>query len=111
MAISNPKLFGLNVLSFLADVENKNLALKSLDLNTFDLDIIRGSANAGATRRDWVSFSRLKQPIHKAVSRFSSESGQYSAVLDDRAGTDNILFGNLTINGALSGNAIRYRYI
>ena len=29
----------------------------------------------------------------------------------NRAGTDNILFGNLTINGALSGNAIRYRYI
>ena len=39
MAISNPKLFGLNVLSFLAEVENKNLALKSLDLNVFDLDI------------------------------------------------------------------------
>ena len=111
MAISNPKLFGLNVLSFLADVENKNLALKSLDLNSLDLDIIRGSANAGATRRDWVSFSRLKQPIHKAITRFSGESGQYSGILGNRAGTDNILFGNLTINGALSGNAIRYRYI
>jgi len=111
MAISNPKLFGLNVLSFLADVENKNLALKSLDLNTLDLDIIRGSSNAGATRRDWVSFSRLKQPIHKAITRFSSESGQYNTVLGNRAGIDNILFGNLTINGALSGNAIRYRYI
>ena len=111
MAISNPKLFGLNVLSFLADVENKNLALKSLDLNSLDLDIIRGSGNAGATRRDWVSFSRLKQPIHKAITRFNNESAQYSTVLEDRAGTDNILFGNLTINGALSGNAIRYRYI
>ena len=85
MAISNPKLFGLNVLSFLADVENKNLALKSLDLNVFDLDIIRGSGNAGATRRDWVSFSRLKQPIHKAITRFNSESGQYSRILGDRA--------------------------
>jgi len=111
MAISNPKLFGLNVLSFLADVENKNLALKSLDLNTLDLDIIRGSANAGATRRDWISFSRLKQPIHKAITRFLNETNQYSSVLSNRAGTDNILFGNLTINGALSGNAIRYRYI
>ena len=111
MAISNPKLFGLNVLSFLADVENKNLALKSLDLNSFDLDIIRGSGDAGATRRDWVSFSRLKQPIHKALTRFFDESQQYSTILGNRAGTDNILFGNLTINGALSGNAIRYRYI
>ena len=45
MAISNPKLFGLNVLSFLADVENKNLALKSLNLNTFDLDIVRRCKN------------------------------------------------------------------
>ena len=111
MAISNPKLFGLNVLSFLADVENKNLALKSLDLNSLDLDIIRGSSDAGATRRDWVSFSRLKQPIHKAITRFQQESGQYPTILGNRAGTDNILFGNLTINGALSGNAIRYRYI
>ena len=111
MAISNPKLFGLNVLSFLADVENKNLALKSLDLNTLDLDIIRGSSDAGATRRDWVSFSRLKQPIHKISTRFRSESNQFGGLLDKRAGTDNILFGNLTINGALSGNAIRYRYI
>ena len=111
MAISNPKLFGLNVLSFLADVENKNLALKSLNLNNLDLDILRGSADAGATRRDWVSFSRLKQPIHKALARFNSESGQYGGVLNNRAGTDNILFGNLAINGALSGNAIRYRYI
>ena len=111
MAISNPKLFGLNVLSFLANVENKNLALKSLDLNSLDLDIIRGSSDAGATRRDWISFSRLKQPIHKAITRFSNESLQYSTILGDRAGTDNILFGNLTINGALSGNAIRYRYI
>jgi len=111
MAISNPKLFGLNVLSFLADVENKNLALNSLNLNSLDLDIIRGSGDAGATRRDWVSFSRLKQPIHKALTRFNSESGQFGGLLESRAGTDNILFGNLTINGALSGNAIRYRYI
>jgi len=111
MAIRNPKLFGLNVLSFLADVENKNLALKSLNLNSLDLDIIRGSGDAGATRRDWVSFSRLKTPIHKASTRFSSETGQYNFLLENRAGTDNILFGNLVINGALSGNAIRYRYI
>ena len=111
MAISNPKLFGLNVLSFLADVENKNLALKSLNLNTFDLDVIRGSSNAGATRLDWISFSRLKQPIHKAITRFENETNQYTSVLANRAGTDNILFGNLTINGALSGNAVRYRYV
>ena len=111
MAIRNPKLFGLNVLSFLADVENKNSALKSLDLPPLDLNVIRGSSNAGTTRLDFRSFSRLKQPIHKILDRYSKDSAQYTGILNDRAGTDNILFGNLDINGALSGNAIRYRYI
>ena len=111
MAIRNPKLFGLNVLSFLADIENKNSALRSLDLPPLDLNVIRGSSNAGTTRLDFRSFSRLKQPIHKILDRYSRDSGQYTGILNDRAGTDSILFGNLDINGALSGNAIRYRYI
>lgn len=111
MAIRNPKLFGLNVLSFLADVENKNSALRSLDLPPLDLNVIRGSSNAGTTRLDFRSFSRLKQPIHKILDRYSRDSSQYTGILNDRAGTDSILFGNLDINGALSGNAIRYRYI
>ena len=111
MAITNPKLFGLNVLSFLSDVENKNAALRSLDLNILDLDVIRGANNAGGQLGDWLSFSRLKQPIHKAIARYKEESSTYNTILGKKAGTDNILFGNLTINGALSGNAVRYRYI
>ena len=111
MAIRNPKLFGLNVLSFLADVENKNSALRSLDLPPLDLDVIRGSSNAGTTRLDFRSLSRLKQPLHKLLDRYSRDSSQYTGILNSRAGTDSILFGNLDINGALSGNAIRYRYI
>jgi hypothetical protein len=31
--------------------------------------------------------------------------------LDARAGTERTLFGNLNINGILSGNAVRYRYL
>ena len=111
MAIRNPKLFGLNVLSFLADVENKNSALRSLNLPPLDLDVIRGSSNAGTTRLDFRSLSRLKQPLHKLLDRYNADSSHYTGILNDRAGTDSILFGNLDINGALSGNAIRYRYI
>jgi Leucine-rich repeat (LRR) protein len=111
MTLRNPKLFGLNILSFLADVENKNAALTALNLPSLDLDVIRGSSDAGATRHDWISFSRLKVPIYKTLDRFSSESSSYLPILQNRAGTDSILFGNLGINGSLSGNAIRYRYI
>jgi len=111
MAITNPKLFGLNVLSFLSDVLDKNEALIALNLPPLDLNVIRGSSNAGATRGDWISLSRLSFPLYKTLDRFRTDSSNYQGILDLRAGTDRTLFGNLNINGIISGNAIRYRYV
>ena len=111
MTLKNPKIFGLNVLSFFSDVENKNQALTALNLPPLDLEVIRGTSNAGATRNDFVSFSRLSQPIYKILDRYSSDSATYLDILSGKAGTDSTLFGNLNINGGLSGNAIRYRYV
>ena len=111
MALRNPKLFGLNVLSLFADVENKSSALQAINLSPLDLEVIAGSADAGATRHDWVSFSRLSVPLYKTLSRYDTDSETFLGLLSDRAGTDSSLFGNLSINGALSGNAIRYRYL
>ena len=110
MALKNPKLFGLNVRTLLADVESKNAAIQNLGLNPLDLEIIKGSTNAGMSRFDWVSFSRLKTPIYRTLDRFSNESTTFNSILLERAGTDQTLFGNLDINGSLSGSAIRYRY-
>ena len=110
MALTNPKLFGLNVRTLLADVENKNAAIQNLGINPLDLEIIKGSTNAGMSRFDWVSFSRLKAPIYRTLDRFSNESEIFNSILLNRAGTDQTLFGNLDINGSLSGTAIRYRY-
>lgn len=111
MALRNPKIFGLNVLSFLADLTDKEGALISLNLPPDDLDIIRGSSDAGVTRSDWMSLSGLSQPIYKILSRYLSHSGQTLTLLNSRAGTDAPLFGNLDINGSISGRAIRYRYL
>ena len=111
MALRNPKLFGLNVLSFFADVENKTRALQALNLPPLDLEVIAGSSDAGATRHDWVSFSRLSVPLHETLDRYYRDSQTFLGLLLERAGTDGSLFGNLSINGALSGNAIRYRYL
>jgi len=110
MALTNPKLFGLNVRTLLADVESKNTAIQNLGLNPLDLEVIKGSTNAGMSRFDWVSFSRLKNPIYRILDRLSSESSTFNSILLNRAGTDQTLFGNLDINGSLSGSAIRYRY-
>ena len=110
MALTNPRLFGLNIKSLLTDVQRKNIAIQNLGINPLDLDIIRGSKNASMSRFDWISFSRLKGPIYKSLDRFSNESKKFVSILLNRAGTDQTLFGNLDINGSLSGSAIRYRY-
>ena len=111
MALRNPKLFGLNVFSALADVVDKEQSLNSLNLYSRDLDIIRGSQNAGATSGDWISFSRLIDPLYRTLDRYKTDSEAYGTLLDARAGTERTLFGNLNINGILSGNAVRYRYV
>ena len=111
MALTNPKIFGLNIKTELADVRNKNTALINLGLNPLDLEIIKGSSNEGMSRYDWFSFSRLKKPIYKNLARFQSESTIFDSILLRRAGTDQTLFGNLDLNGSLSGSAIRYRFL
>ena len=111
MALTNPKIFGLNIKTELADVRDKNTALLNLGLNPLDLEIIKGSSNEGMSRYDWFSFSRLKEPIYKRLSRFEGESTIFDSILINRAGTDQTLFGNLDINGSLSGSSIRYRFL
>ena len=44
MALRNPKLFGLNVESLFADVQNKSQALQAINLPPLDLEVIGGSA-------------------------------------------------------------------
>ena len=58
MALTNPRLFGLNINSLLTDVEKKNTAIQNLGINPLDLDIIRGAKDASMDRFDWISFSR-----------------------------------------------------
>ena len=111
MTLRNPKIFGLNVLSSLADVLDNEQSLNSLNLSSRDLNIIRGSQNAGATSGDWISLSRLTNPIYRTLNRYSTESETCLGILDTKAGLERTLFGNLTINGILSGNAVRYRYV
>ena len=111
MALRNPKKFGLDVNRVFADVRDKIVALNNINLPPSDLEIIFGSASAGAQLADWRSFSRLTEPLHETLDRFYRDSTVFNSLVNLRAGTDGALFGNLKINGALSGSAIRYRYI
>ena len=111
MSLQNPKLFGYELDAALLDVADKPLALRRLNLPPFDLEVIRGSANAGMISNDWRSFSRLSVPLVKTLDRFERETGRYMNLMDQRAGTNIILSGNLNVNGSISGKAIRYNYV
>ena len=45
------------------------------------------------------------------MDRFYSDSKLYDVLVSSKAGTDLTLFGNLTINGSIDGNSVRYRYV
>jgi len=110
MALTNPKIFGLRITNKLTDVEDAEEVLSNLRLELDDLDVIRGSIDAGGSRGDFINFSRLSKPIFKTLDRFYEDIKSYESVVLDRASISSILFGNLTISGRLDGSSIRYRY-
>ena len=111
MTLRNPIIFGLEAQRNLADIPNTNLALRSLNLNILDLDIIRGSKNSGASEFDFRNLSGLNESVFRRLGRYVDDSSLYEALISEKAGYNSILFGNLSINGALDGNAVRYRYV
>ena len=111
MALTNPKIFGLKIGNKLTDVEDRRLVLRNLGIPEPDLDVIRGSVDAGGSRNDFINFSRLVQPIFRTLDRYYEDMKSYDSVVLDRASISSILFGNLTINGRLDASAMRYRYL
>ena len=111
MALTNKKIFGLDVNRYLADAKDADASLRNIGIEPRDLAIIFGSSQESVTSNDFRSLSRLDQPLYKKLDRLYSDSSQFTPILDQRAGVDRLLFGNLNINGRLSGSAIRYRYV
>ena len=111
MALTNKKIFGLDVNRYLADAKDADASLRNIGIEPRDMAIIFGASSVPTTSNDFRSLSRLKQPLYKILDRFKKDSDQFASILEKRAGTNGLLFGNLNINGRLSGSAIRYRYV
>ena len=110
MSLSNPKIFGLEVNNLFGDIKDADTALIALNLPPKDLDIIRGSSET-VSRTDFVTLSDLSIPLYKTVDRIYRDSTQYTPVLNDSAGFDQILRGNLTVNGRINSNSIRFNFV
>ena len=111
MAYQTQVYYGYKVSNNLADVINSRLALERLSLNIGDLDIIRGADNAGASREDLVAVSGLDREVYRTLDRFIGETSIYQSILQESAGTDSSLFGNLVINGPIAAAAVRYKFL
>lgn len=112
MAYETPTYYGFKVNNNLSDVIDKNLALKRLNLNIGDLDIIRGAASEeGATRDDLIAVSDLDEPLYKSLDRYIADSGTYRVTLDASGGVDSALRGNLIVNGPVGASALRYQFV
>ncbi len=110
MALRNPKLFGLEVNNLFADIRDKDASLNVLNLPPKDLDIIRESS-VTVSQTDFVTVSGLDVPLYKTIDRLWRDSLQYENILNVSSGFDKLLRGNLTVNGRITANAIRFKFV
>lgn len=111
MTIRNPVLFGLNVSSNFTDVLSRNACLENLGLNVDDLDVIRGISGTELTKIDLQNVSGLDVNLTRYISRLKSDTSLYSGIVDGLGGYQNVLQGNFESYGAISGGAIKFKYI
>jgi len=110
MTLRNAKLFGLEVNNLFADIRDKDTCLETLNLPPKDLDIIRGSS-VNVSQTDFVTLSNLDIPLYKTVDRLWTDSQQYEKILVNSSGFDKLLRGNLTVNGRVTANSIRFKFV
>lgn len=113
MSLKNKLVFGLDVNVSLADVLNRTECLNNLNLDPRDLELIRGIGASGvsATSDDFQSLSNLSRPATRTFDRYSSDTNLYLGILNEKAGVDSQLIGNLDIAGGLAGAAIRFQFL
>lgn len=113
MSLKNTLVFGLDVNVSLADVLNRPECLRNLNLDTRDLELIRGlgASGASATSDDFQSLSNLSRPVTRTFDRYASDTNLYLNILAEKAGADAQQPGNLDIAGNTAGSSIRFQFL
>lgn len=103
--------YGLNIGNSLAEIENKEEALKNLGLDIRDLDVIRGLSNEVALSQDELKLiSNLTIDVKAALISLRS-SASYIPYILSNAPTANIgLTSNIYINNQFIAGAFKYDY-
>lgn len=108
MAIKNNRIFGLSVSLSLADVPSRRLSLENLGINREDLEIIRGTSEAGFDRNDLQTLSNLSVPVWRTFDRYINDVTTYENTLSLSGGSDFQIRGNIGVAGGIGSTAFRY---
>lgn len=104
--------FGLNISRNLTDIADQEEALKNLNLDIKDLNIIKGLTDPGnVSREDFLSLSGLDFDFEAEVASLQSESSTYSVLTSNIYDKKSAINNNLIINGQFAATAIKYNYV
>ena len=103
---------GLNTQVSLNDVDSKTEALKNLNLNKLDLDVIFGITDGdnAITNLDLRMISSLDIDYGKEAKALEEGSNTITAEIGDFTDITNELRLNVDLDGILSANAVKYDY-
>jgi len=92
----------------MADVSDPVEVLKNINVDIFDLDRIRGIADAAVLPEDIRTLSGLTDDVEKVVLGVYSESRNYSNYLSGLNDSRSSIGANMTANAAIIGSSFKF---
>lgn len=104
--------FGLNVSRNLTDISNATEALRNLNLDIKDLNLLKGTTDPGnVSRSDFLNLSGLDFDFEKITASLNSETSTYSSLTTNVYDENSTIDNNFIINGQFAATSIKYLYV
>lgn len=104
-------IYGLNVNKSFADIPDPVKALENLGLDIRDLDIIRGMADAGVTKRDVIRLSGLDVDARSELSTIYQDLLRSTRLVESAPDIRFAVSTDHIVNNKLKAKSFKYNYI
>lgn len=104
-------IYGLNVNKSFADIPDPDRALENLGLDINDLNIIRGMANAGVTKRDVIRLSGLDVDSRRELSTIYQDLLRSTRLVESSPDIRYVISSDHIVNNKLKAKSFKYNYI
>jgi len=104
-------IYGLNVNKSFSDIPDPEQALENLGLDIRDLDIIRGMADAGVTKRDVTRLSGLDVDARSELSTIYQDLLRSTRLVEASPDIRFTISSDHIVNNKLKAKSFKYNYI